>query len=295
MTAISIFDKYEDEQKNIKLEVSKTNSLIGLDFKPEQIKKLLERLHFKVTEEKPRVYEVKPPYFRLDIGIEEDLIEEVARIYGYDKIPSKVLPGQVPEKIDQKLFDLIDNLKKQLVHQGLSEIHTYSFYSTNVLNALGWNDSNKKLLIKLENPMSKETEYMRLNVWPNLVESAVNNNKYFDDIAIFEIGKSFSIKEGRPFEKNVLSAVLVNETNNPMPELLKIISIIFENLGIPILFNDSTLVADVKRLFHPHKLKSVNFKGRPIGGVAELHPQITDNFGSKNRIAICEIDLEKLL
>lgn len=295
LTAISIFDKFEDENKEIKLEVAKTNSLIGLDFTPEEIKDHLERLNFRVKEEKSRVFEVKPPYFRLDIGIEEDLIEEVARIYGYDKIPSKVLPGEMPEKIDQKIFDLIDSLKKQLVHQGLSEIHTYSFYSTNVLDALGWDDNNKKFLIKLENPMSKEAEYMRLNVWPNLVESAVMNNKYFEDVAIFEIGKTYFINEQKqPSEKYVLAISLINGESNPILELLKILMNTFVNLDIPITFGEAKLPADAKRLFHPNKFKSLILGGKQIGGAAELHPQIADNFASKNRIAICEIDLDRL-
>ena len=293
LTGISIFDKYEDQEREIKLRVDKTNSLIGLDFTEAEIKKLLNRLNFETKTEKQRVLEVKRPYWRLDINIEEDLIEEVARIYGYDKIPSKVLPGEAPKPIDQKSFELVDSLKKQLMHQGLSEVQTYSFYSTNVLNALGWNDQNKKLLLKLENPMSKETEYMRLNIWPNLVESAVLNNKNFADVAIYEIGKAYSIKEGKITEKNVLATALVNG-DNPILELLKIIYQTFESLDIEIEFGNSTLPSDAKRLFHPNKLKSILYNGKPIGGVAEIHPQVADNFGAKNRVAICEIDLEKL-
>lgn len=294
LTAISIFDKFEDEEKQIELRVSKADSLIGLDLTESEIKELLTRLNFEVKAEKPRVFEVKRPYWRLDINIEEDLIEEVARIYGYDKIPSKVLPGEAPEKIDQKSFELVDSLKKQLMHQGLSEIQTYSFYSTNVLNALGWNDENKKYLIKLENPMSKETEYLRLNVWPNLAEAAVFNNKSFEDVAIYEIGKAYSIKEGKIAEKNVLALTLINGGDNPVLELLKIVAQTFANLEIPIGFADSTLPADAKRLFHPNKLQSITYNDKPIGGAAELHPQVADNFGAKNRIAICEIDLDKL-
>lgn len=296
LTALTIIDKYTDSQTQIKLRVAKTNSLIGLDFQDEEIKKLLSRLNFTVKEEKPRVFEVTRPYWRLDVNIEEDLIEEVARIYGYDRIPSKVLPGKIPEKIDQKLFELIDSLKKQLMHQGLSEIHTYSFYSTNVLNALGWDDDNKKYLIKLENPMSKETEYMRMNVWPNLTESSVSNNKHFEDVAIFEIGKTYLPGEkGQTSEKYVLAASLISGSDNPVVELIKIILKTFTALEIPIIFGDPKLQADAKRLFHPLKSKSIIFEGKQIGGAAELHPQIADNFGAKQRIAICEIDLERLI
>ena len=295
LTAITIFDKFKDEETEIKLRVEKTNSLIGLDFTEEEIKKLLSRLNFDPRTEKERVLEVKRPYWRLDVNIEEDLIEEVARIYGYDRIPSKVLPGEEPAKIDQKLFELIDTLKKQLMHQGLSEVHTYSFYSTKVLDSLGWNERNKKYLIRVENAMSKETEFMRMNVWPNLVEAAVNNNKHFEDVAIFETGKTYTPDPSGPVEKHVLGITLINGTDNPILELIKIVDQTFLNLDIPIVFGDTKLIADARRLFHPLKFKSLIYDGKQMGGLAEIHPQVADNFGAKKRIAVCEINLEALL
>lgn len=295
LTALSIFDKFEDKQIEIKLHVDKTNSLIGLDFDEPEIEKLLERLNFKVKEEKPRVYEVTRPYWRLDVNIEEDLIEEVARLFGYDQIPSKVLPGNAPDPIDQKLFELIDSLKKQFVHQGLTEVHTYPFYSTNILNAIGWNDWNRNFLIKLENPMSKEAEYMRANLWPNLTESAIFNNKSFSDVAIFEIGKTYLVgPDKQPQEKYFLSVALINGTNNPSLELIKLLFLAFENLKLDITFDEAKLNAQSKLLFHPKKSLSLIHDGKQIGGVAELHPQIADNLGSKSKIAVCEIDLKNL-
>ena len=296
LTAISIFDNLEEPKKEIKLHVDKTNSLIGLDFDEPDLENLLKRLNFIVEEEKPRVYKVTRPYWRLDVNIEEDLIEEVARIFGYDQIPSKALPGKAPEKIDQKIFELIDGLKKALIHQGITEIQTYPFYSTNTLNALGWDEDNKKFLIKLENPMSKETEYMRLNIWPNLAESAVFNNKSFRDVAIFEIGKTYTIgPDKNPLEKYVLAAALINESGNPLPELTKIIFDALTSLKINVGFGPAKLPSQAKALFHPNKSLSLSYEGKQIGGIAELHPGLADNFEAKSRIAICEIDLEKLL
>lgn len=295
LIAVSIFDKYEDKNPAIKLRVEKTNSLIGLDFKPEEVKKLLERLNFLIKEEKPRVFEVKRPYYRLDITIEEDLIEEVARMYGYDKIPSKELPGGKSELKEEKVFEFIDMLKKQLMHLGLSEIQTYSFYSTKTLSSLGFSEDKLKFLIKLANPISKESEYLRMNIWPNLVESAVLNNKNFEDVAIFEVGKVYSPGKDKPIEKLTLGIALINGSDNPMQELLKLIYSAFSNLKVDVGFGDSKLLGEAKNLFHPLRFKSIIFKGNQIGGVAELHPLVADNMGAKNRIAVCEIDLEKLI
>src|SRR3989344_1956851 len=295
LTAVTLVGNFEDEEKEVRLRVEKANSLIGLDFTPDEIRKLLEKLNFKVKEEKPRVLTATSPYWRLDIEIEEDLIEEVARIYGYDKIPSKALPGEMPERSDGKAFEIIDTLKKQLMHQGLTEVQTYSFYSTNVLKSLDFDEDKLKFLIKIANPISKETEYLKMNLWPNLVESAVFNNKTFADVAIFEIGKVYSPGKEKPIEKLSLGIALINGSDNPALEMLKIVYRTFQNLDILVNFGDSKLLGEAKNLFHPLRFKSIIFKGSQIGGVAELHPRVADGFGTKQKIAVCEIDLERLV
>lgn len=295
LTGISIFDKFEDEEKEIKLRVQKANSLIGLDFTQEDIKNLLIRLNFKVSEEKPRVLEVKRPYFRLDVSIEEDLIEEVARLYGYDKIASKSLPGDTPVPEPPAEFEFTDRLKKTLMHMGLSEVKTYSFYNENVLNGLGFDELKRRFLVKVANPISRETTYMRMNVWPNLAETAVFNNKNFKDVAIFEVGKTFQLGKEAPIEKNVLGIALINGDDNPALELLKIVSQSLENLGLNIKYTSTKPLAIAGKLFHPHKFISMIYKEKQIGGIAELHPQVADEFGAKEKIAVCEIDLEKII
>ncbi len=294
LTAITLVGNFEDEEKEIHLRVEKANSLIGLDFTEEQISQLLTKLNFKVKEIKPRVFNVTRPYFRLDVNIEEDLIEEVARLYGYDKIPSKALGGETPEEPDQTQFQIIDSLKKQLMHQGMSEVRTYSFYSTLVLESLGFDDLKKKLLVKVANPISKETEYMRMNIWPNLAESAVFNNKSFEDVAIFEIGKTFFPGTERPDERLMLGVGLIDGTDNPVLELVKIVYQTFASLEIEIDFAAMKPPAEAKDIFHPLRFLSITHKGKLIGGIAELHPAVADKLGAKKKIAVAEINLDKL-
>jgi phenylalanyl-tRNA synthetase beta chain len=215
-------------------------------------------------------------------------------MYGYDRIPSKELPGELPKNQDQKAFEFIDLLKKQLMHQGLSEIQTYSFYTTHTLNALGFDGNKQKFLVKLANPISKETQFLRMNLWPNLAESAAFNNKSFPDVAIFEIGKVYTPNIKGAFEKNTLAIALINATDNPTPELIKIISNTFKNVGFQVSFKDAKPLGEAKRLFHPLRFKSIVYKGNAIGGVAEIHPEVLDKYNSKNTISVAEIDLEKL-
>jgi len=169
LTALSLVGDVDQEKRIINLSIDKLNTLLGENLDTETIKKCLEKLNFSVNV-KEGYLEVTPPYFRLDIKIEEDVIEEVARIYGYEKIIGKELSGGLPEKLDESLPNLVYDTKKALADTGLTEVQTYSFFSTKVLQALGFNEENKKNAVRISNPISSETEYMRTFIWPNLIE-----------------------------------------------------------------------------------------------------------------------------
>lgn len=298
--AITIVGDKIEAQPKIALTETKINSLIGVDLDPKQVEEYLTKLNFSVKKA-DQDWIVTPPYWRTDISIEEDLIEEIARMYGYEKIPAKELKGELPPKVDQTLFDLIFDLKTKLVDLGLTEVQTYSFYSTDVLKNLNW---DKKNLVKIANPISSETQYMREDIWPNLVEVIAKNfKKGFNDMAIFEIGKTFHMDEkGKPCENFRLSIALFNNTNNPIPELFSI----FEQLKIGTKLEklkalDRTKGGYENKFFHPNRFKFIGGESlndsrvNPIGGIAELHQRYSDNFGIKNRVAILEIELDELL
>ena len=294
LTALTLVGEFEDKLTKIPLELEKTNSLIGIELKNTQVEEYLKKLNFVSHRVTDYSWVVTPPYYRLDCKIEEDLIEEVARMYGYDQIPSKSLKGINPEPTDQSIFKLIHNLRHELIKLGLTEVQTYSFYSTKVLDSLGFNEENKKYLIKVANPMSVETEYLRMDIWPNLLEATVNNLKNFDDVAIFEIAKIYRKTKDIPQEKYVLSIALSNKSDNPVEELYAISKKAFEELKLEVSVEHFKAPAEAKRLFHPERLRAIKFKGKQIGGLAEVHQRVVNKAGSEKRIAILEIELEEL-
>ncbi len=299
VTEISIIGEYLEQVKEIKLTQEKINSLVGVEIIPEQVELYLKRLNFDLQREGVKLnhpegvnWKARPPYFRLDIELEEDLIEEVARMYGYEKLPSTSLPGEKPKIIDQSLFNLIHNIKNALVELGLTEIQTYSFYSTDVLRNLGWMDHLDKL-IKVANPISAETEYLRQNIWSNLLEVAAKNLKRgFKDVAIFEVGKIYWVnKAGEYDEKNSLGILLVNNTNNPTQELYEL----FRGVKLLHLGGVSVLKMDGQTNFHPKRFAFLEKNNQVIGRIAEVHPRIVNKFGVEQRVAVAEIDLTALL
>lgn len=294
VVAISAIGDLKDKEKIITLRQDKLNTLIGIEIPKEQVETSLTSLGFQLKSVGEASWEVGVPYWRVDVEIEEDLIEEVSRMYGYEKIPAKPLEGSFPEKINQKPFEFISKLKNALVGLGLTEVQTYSFYTTDVLNNLQW---DKAHLIKLANPISTETEYMREDVWPNLLEVAAKNLKQgYDDIAIFEIGRTYHPVEGKlPDQSYRLSILLTNNSSNPIQELYQIARKLFDNLGISINLNNDPKREEEVRLFHPTRFSWLVINNEKIGGIAEIHPRIINKFGIDKRISVLEVDLSALL
>ncbi|KKQ65286.1 MAG: Phenylalanine-tRNA ligase beta subunit [Candidatus Daviesbacteria bacterium GW2011_GWA2_38_24] len=288
LTALTIVDNLNQTPVSLNLKLSKVNALIGIEFTPEQVEEYLKRLNFSLEKMSENAWKVTAPYYRLDIQVEEDLIEEIARLYGYEKIPAKELQGVLPKPIDQSLFKLIEKVRAVLVELGLSEVQTYSFYSTAVLSNL---EKDKSKLVKILNPISIETEYMRDNIWPNLLEAAIHNLKFFDDVAIFEIGKVYRQNQ-LPEERYILSTALSNSTDNPLLELNTIFTRLTTALDKAISVNSQITH---NQEFHPIRNASLEKDQQNVGLIAEVHPRIVNRFKEENRTAVLEIDLKALL
>lgn len=288
LTAITLIGNLEDPTEEITLNKEKLNSLVGIEFKTEEVAAYLKSLRFDLKPKK-QGWIVVPPYFRLDVNIEADVIEEVARMYGYEKIPSKPLQGEFPEPIDQKLFNFIYNLKTTLVSLGLTEVQTYSFYSTKVLDNL---NKSKEKLIRVVNPISSETEYLRDELWPNLLEKTAENLKFFDNVEIFEVGKTYRPKARElPEEEYKLAITVSDNTKEPIEKLYSLFKETMEKLGINIKLKKETQNTQEKQLFHPTRFAKLLKNKGEIGFIAEVHPRIVNKFGTEKRITVLEISL----
>lgn len=296
LTAITLKGNLEDEIKILKLHQDTLHSLVGIKIPPEEIKSSLEKLNFTLAskDEVLRAWEVKVPYFRLDAEIEADLIEEVARMHGYETIPAKPLAGELPEKADQKLFELIFNLKKALVDLGLTEIQTYSYYSTSVINNFSF---DRDALIQVANPMSAETEYMRDKLWPNLLEKVAENLKYTRDIAVFEIGKIYyPVENNVPQEKYKLAIALSSDNPKNIQELHAILQSLASHLTCgKVDLGNPEMNEEEQKMFHPVRFWQLTSGDQRIGEIAEVHPRIVNRFGTEKRVSIIEIEIEQLL
>ena len=237
----------------VELPLDEIPRLLGITIPKDEVVKMLEALEFEVAELRPDgsyqfrsddsqytimvsetqvtpdVIMVRVPTYRNDVTIKADLIEEVARMYGYDKIPEKRLRGELPPQIPNQNWQFDDRLRDVMTGCGLNEVITYPLISLDSLknlhaamnsneptgaatgphlHHLNWTDPAH--LLKLANPLSVEHEYMRPTMLPSLLETLAENRRFLETVAIFELGRVYhpQPEEKLPQERRTLGIAM---------------------------------------------------------------------------------------
>lgn len=270
------------EEREIELELSQVNRLIGKKIEGKEIEKTLEILGFKLVKNE-KGYIVSIPSFRLgDVEGEADLIEEIARIHGYDNIKSiNPTAGIEPVYINNER-EFSKNIKNKLSGFGFNEIYTFAFLGEELMNKTGMKVNENA--IEIENPISNDMSLMRQSLLPRTLEAIANNLRYKDSFKIFELNKVYIKTKEDHTEDRLLIIATVNED-------FKVLQGIVENFDI----NVEKVKKDNKSNYmHPGRVAELIIRGQKVGDLYELHPQIAKNFDIKSQVTIAEIDLEKI-
>lgn len=208
------------EPWKLKLRVEKLNKILGLEIPVKQILSILENLNLSSKLIKNTI-ECEIPTYRNDLKIEEDLIEEVARSYGYNKFPKTLPTGEIPsDTIPYFKNYKIDEIAKQILRAGgFSEIYTYSLISEKDLLENGINPEN---VLRIDNPVSIDFEYLRPTLKPNILKAVKQNKSYFKNINLFELGKVYiggSLEKHE--EKYYLSGISTNKNFSQVKGILE--------------------------------------------------------------------------
>lgn len=297
---IDFIDFYPKPLKpwRIKLVFEKAEKLTGLKIPKKKIVGILEDLGLKTIKKTKNFVLIEVPTFRQDLRIPEDLIEEVVRIYGLEKIPA------TPPLIYSKAVDRNKNLYWQdrirdfLKLLKFSEVFTYSFISQKQKEFYKYTDH---LLVELENPLSSEYQYLRPSLIPNLLEAVKKNFRYFDRFQIFEIGKIFKPDRKKVKEESVLGLVLADKNKRMEVEDFRLfkglVEAFLQELGITdYLFDETAPLIEERVIFwHPQRLASIKIGEERVGLIGEVHPFLIKDFSLKGTIMIAEFNLEKLI
>ena len=240
-TASKLVDIYPSPYNPQKIKTTKTfiDERLGINIDKNQIKSILSNLEFRASWSRNNL-EVEVPSFRAqDVAIPEDIIEEVARIYGYHKFPSMLMQGAIPEKLHDSPFDFENKIKNILKGWGGVEVYTFSMIPK---------ESVEKRALKLTNPLGKDSEYMRTSLMTSLIEAATQNSGEKEPFHIFEVANVYLPKPGSlPMEKMTLAGIFnqysFRDAKGIVESLLKDLNIYFSFEPL-----DSSFIAPGRRV-----------------------------------------------
>ncbi|WP_264719889.1 phenylalanine--tRNA ligase subunit beta [Wolbachia endosymbiont (group B) of Eucosma cana] len=275
----------------INFDYQNANKLGSVSASPDEVLNILTKLGFSIDKRTENNWSVHVPSWRPDITIPADLVEEVVRIYGYDKIKEEPLAGDVVVE-----FDTQDDLRILMTSRGFHEVMTWSFMSESIAEKFGY--LNKLFII--DNPFNNNFNTMRPSVIPNLLQVTVDNIAHgISDLAIFEIGPIYN---GEAQSKYVLSGI---RSGNNLPrnhyntdrkidvfdaKADLITALEFFNINC----DNLTIERAEKEYYHPGKSGTLSFRSKIVGYFGELHPSVLDSFDIKQKIVAFEVMLENI-
>ena len=287
---IDVYPKKQEKQK-ITVNPQRINKLLGVNVPMEQFINILESLEFKCNLISSDKLELEVPSFRLDIVEDADILEEVARIYGYDNIPTAQLEGNATAGVKTPKQKFTESLKNTAIASGLNEILTYSFVSPRGVDKINLpQDDEKREFVKLLNPLGEETSVMRTTLIPNMLEVlATNVSHKVKKAYAFECGHVFKPQEsGLPIETNHLSIGMYGSEVDFFV-LKGIIENIFNSVGLK---GYEIEPETTNTTFHPGRCAKVLYNNICLGVFGELHPNVIENYNLGQRVYVCEINTD---
>ena len=287
-----MLDYYPQKEEVQKVTVNpvRINKLLGVNVPMDQFINILESLEFKCNLVSSEVLELEVPTFRLDITEDADILEEIARIYGYDNIPSASLEGNATAGVKTEKQKFIDNVKSNSIACGLNEILTYSFVSPRGVDKINLPaDDEKRNFVKIMNPLGEETSVMRTTLIPNMLDVISTNISHkVEEVSAFESGNTFIPQEGLPIEtKKYCVGVYGKEVDFFV--LKGVIESVLNNVGL----KGYEIEPETTNLtFHPGRCAKIVYNNIYIGTFGELHPDVIENYNLGQRVYVAEINID---
>ncbi|WP_321370941.1 phenylalanine--tRNA ligase subunit beta [uncultured Desulfuromusa sp.] len=294
----------ELEPVNLEISVSKTKKLLDIPIDRDSMQNLFESIGLQVRAgSDPDRLQVTVPSFRPDIEREVDLIEEVARLYGYDQIPVTMPVGTVDAKLPPLRQQLQKSLRQSMVAAGFSEAMNYSFVAAKDISKIGVGDEDlRSAQVKILNPLSEDQAVMRTSLVPSLLETVSNNINYrSSDLRLFELRPVFltPLEGGQSVEKLSLTAVMSGQRDPEgwsqsaasvdFYDIKGVVEEILAKINIENVFFDSQ---ETQPYLHPGKSCQFMSGQESLGFVGEVHPEVLSRFNIEQPVYLFELDVE---
>ena len=304
-----IIDVYPGKRSptRIVLRPERVNFVLGTEITQYQIREILTRLGFSVSDD----FEVTVPTFRPDVEREIDFIEEIARVYGYDNIPIALPQGNLPTPRPDPKWTLREQVKKYLLDCGMMEAINYSFYHPEVFDRIRLDiDDPLRGALQIRNPLVEDFSTMRTTLIPSLLENANRNaNHQVNDVQLFEIAKVFmpsvptegvGTKEELPNEIERVAGIITGSVGADIygdpkrpADFFDIKGIVEGLLDVCGISGDTINQTD-HPTFHPGRSAEICVSGQKICVLGEVHPEVIERYDLPNKAYLFELDFEKL-
>lgn len=277
---------------------------IGVAIPQKDVIDILTRLGFGVKTKKDTLAITVPTWRATkDVAIPEDVVEEVARLYGYGNVPEALPTFPIAPPIGNALRSLERKMKALLAYEhAYTEVYNYSFVSPEWLSRLGIDSDNH---IELDNPIAKDRPLLRRNLIPNLLQNVERNLHRVERMRLFEVGRTYrnesagervraNADELLPKQDTVLGMMYAAKGDGePFFELAGAIRAVFTRLGARITLHG--LPEQDALPSHPGRYAAIHIGQKRIGKIGELHPETQRTIGIPERTAMLEITLNAVL
>jgi phenylalanyl-tRNA synthetase beta chain len=277
-----------------RLRIEKT---LGIALADEQVVDIFQRLGMAVQTQADG-WQISPPGFRFDIAIEADLIEEIARIYGYNNLPSSSLLMRSELSTATEAVLDIDRVKDLLVDRGYQEAITYSFVDEDIQKAV----APETDVIRLKNPISSELAVMRTTLWCGLLKAALyNTNRQHNRVRLFESGLCFNKIDGETQQQKMLAGLVLGDAySEQWGETSRKVDFFDIKADLQALFSltgcDVQFLSAQQSALHPGQTAEIIASdGKKIGWLGMLHPNLEKQLGFDTPVLLFELDQNLVL
>jgi phenylalanyl-tRNA synthetase beta chain len=294
------------ESPRIHLRASRVNSILGTEISQQEVPAYLQRLGLEVAFGEKEAFWVTVPTFRVDLSREIDLIEEIARLHGFHRIPVTLPTGTVMAEKESPLLRAAPLARRLLVGMGLREVITYSFISPKMLQNLGIQPPDPRAkALRIQNPLSEDQAIMRTTLIPGLLQVIQTNmSRQNLHLKIFEMGRVFSPRSDPdlPEEVESLGGILTGLREEDSWAKSKEMIDFYDLKGILEVFLEGCRVNHFAFLpekedgfLKPGKACRLVVGGEKLGVMGEAHARINEWLESKQVLYLFEINFKKLI
>ncbi len=286
---------HSHKKEKVMLKMNEVEKLLGKEIDKEKALNILENLGFEkvknVKEDEKIEFEI--PFWRIDIEGRADLVEEIGRIYGYEKIKEKPILSEIGVPYKNKKRDFEWKIKNAMNALGFDEVVSYSFYGKKELENFHISGDH----FEIENPLIKGYSYMRKTLAPSLVEKIALGQKHFQEVAIFEIGRVYQKNKNlkMPKEKLKISGAILKKNNKKeiFHQAKGAVEEMFDFLNL----EKEKFVFQKKeneKIFAIGKSAEILFEGNVLGKIGQISVEVCQSYDIKEKVVFFEIDFEKL-